>query len=135
MNVLNINPAAVVIAAIVPMVLGFLWYGPLFGNLWMTTRGVTREQMTGVSAGQAYGLTTVLALVTALAMAMVLSAASTQDLVTGVTLGAIIGIGFVATSLATNGIFEERPSTLVLLNAAYQVVSLIVMGAVIGLWQ
>jgi hypothetical protein len=135
MNVLNINPLAVVVAAIVPMALGFLWYGPLFGNLWMTTRGVTREQMASVSPGQAYGVTTVLALVTALALAMVLSASATQDLTAGVTLGAIIGVGLVATSLATNGIFEERPSTLVLLNAAYQVVSLIVMGAVIGLWR
>src|SRR5688500_19130256 len=78
MTVLNINPLAVIVATIVPMVLGFLWYGPLFGNTWMAARGVTREQMGDVNAGQAYGLTTVLALVTAIAMAMVLSAASAQ---------------------------------------------------------
>ena len=133
MSVLNINPLAVVLATIVPMVLGFLWYGPLFGNLWMTARGVTREQMADVNVGQAYGMTTALALVTAIAMAMVLSAASAHDLVAGITLGAIVGVGFVATALWTNGIFEQRSTTLMLLNAGYQIVSLIVMGAVIGL--
>jgi hypothetical protein len=91
--------------------------------------------MGSVNAGQAYGLTTVLALVAAVAMAMVLSAAATQDLATGATLGAIVGIGLVATALATNGIFEDRSWTLVALNAGYQIVSLIVMGAVLGLWR
>ena len=135
MALLNINPLAVVIAAIVPMVLGFVWYGPLFGSTWMAARGITREQMGQVNVGQAYGLTTVLAIVTAVAMAMVLSAASTQDLTTGVTLGAIMGVGLVATALVTNGIFEERSWTLVMLNAGYQVVSLILMGAVLGIWR
>jgi hypothetical protein len=135
MTMLNINPLAIVVATIVPMVLGFLWYGPLFGNTWMAARGITREQMGSVNAGQAYGLTTVFALVTAVAMALVISAAATQDMATGATLGAIVGIGLVATALATNGIFEERSWTLVGLNAGYQIVSLIVMGAVIGLWR
>jgi hypothetical protein len=135
MTVLNINPLAVIVATIVPMLLGFLWYGPLFGNTWMAARGITREQMGNVNAGQAYGLTTVLALVTAIAMAMVVSAASAQNLIAGVTLGAIVGIGLVATALATNGIFEERSWTLVGLNAGYQIVSLILMGAVIGAWR
>ena len=135
MALFNINPLAVAIATIVPMVLGFLWYGPLFGNTWMAARGITREQMGSVNVGQAYGLTTVLALVTAIAMALVVSAAATQDLATGAALGAIVGVGLVATALATNGIFEERSWTLVALNAGYQIVSLIVMGAVIGLWR
>lgn len=133
MSFLDINPIGVVLATVVPMVLGFLWYGPLFGNTWMAARGITREQMGEVNVGQAYGLTTALALVTAIAMAMVLSAASAQDLVAGVVLGAIVGIGFVATALWTNGIFEDRNKTLVILNAGYQVVSLSLMGAVIGL--
>jgi hypothetical protein len=38
MTVLNINPLAVLIATIVPMLLGFLWYGPVFGNAWMAAR-------------------------------------------------------------------------------------------------
>lgn len=35
------------VAAIVPLVLGFIWYGPLFGNIWMKEMGFTKESMKG----------------------------------------------------------------------------------------
>ncbi|MBI3341870.1 DUF1761 domain-containing protein, partial [Candidatus Curtissbacteria bacterium] len=35
----QINYMAVVAAAVVNMVLGFLWYGPLFGKPWMKMMG------------------------------------------------------------------------------------------------
>lgn len=35
------------IAAIVPMLMGFVWYGPLFGNAWMNEMGFTKESLEG----------------------------------------------------------------------------------------
>lgn len=35
------------IAALVPLVMGFVWYGPLFGNAWMKEMGFTKESMEG----------------------------------------------------------------------------------------
>lgn len=35
------------IAAIVPMIIGFVWYGPLFGNAWMSEMGFTKESLEG----------------------------------------------------------------------------------------
>lgn len=37
------NIVVVLLAALVPMALGFLWYGPLFKNTWMRESGVTQE--------------------------------------------------------------------------------------------
>ena len=39
------NWLAVVIAAVVSIVLGFLWYGPLFGKTWMRMTGHTKKDM------------------------------------------------------------------------------------------
>ena len=33
------------IAALVPLVIGFVWYGPLFGNAWMKEMGFTKESL------------------------------------------------------------------------------------------
>jgi hypothetical protein len=33
------------LAAIVPLVIGFVWYGPLFGNVWMKELGFTKESL------------------------------------------------------------------------------------------
>ena len=35
------------LAALVPLVLGFIWYGPLFGNAWMNEMGFTKESLEG----------------------------------------------------------------------------------------
>jgi len=35
------------LAAIVPMIIGFIWYGPLFKNAWMKEVGFTDESMKG----------------------------------------------------------------------------------------
>lgn len=44
------------IAAIIPLVIGFVWYGPLFGNAWMKEMGYTKESL----AGQNMALTFIL---------------------------------------------------------------------------
>ena len=35
------------IAALVPMIIGFIWYGPLFGNAWMKEMNFTKESLEG----------------------------------------------------------------------------------------
>ena len=53
----------------------------------------------------------------------------------GLTLGAIIGIGFIATSMGTNSLFARQPLNLWLIDASYMAVVYLVMGAIIGVWQ
>jgi hypothetical protein len=35
------------VAAIIPLVTGFIWYGPVFGNAWMKEMGFTKESLAG----------------------------------------------------------------------------------------
>jgi hypothetical protein len=35
------------LAALVPMIVGFVWYGPLFGNAWMKEMNFTKESLEG----------------------------------------------------------------------------------------
>ncbi|TMM30569.1 DUF1761 domain-containing protein [Polaribacter aestuariivivens] len=37
------------LAALVPMIVGFIWYGPLFGNAWMQQMGFTKESLEGTN--------------------------------------------------------------------------------------
>ena len=41
----TINYIAVLVAAIVNMVLGFLWYGPLFGKQWIQMMNFDKKKM------------------------------------------------------------------------------------------
>lgn len=43
---MNLNFIAIIAAALVPMSIGFLWYGPfLFQKIWMSETGITEEKL------------------------------------------------------------------------------------------
>ncbi len=47
---MNINFLAVLVAALVPMVMGFIWYNPkVLGNAWMQAAGLNEEKMKGAN--------------------------------------------------------------------------------------
>ncbi|TAK20649.1 MAG: DUF1761 domain-containing protein [Chloroflexota bacterium] len=131
MSVLNINILAVVVAAIAHQAIGYLWYGALFGKMWMKARGVT----TMGDPMRPMIIASISALVMALGMAMVISAAPVQNLVAGLTLGAVAGVFFVGASSVINGAYEQRSWTVTILFVCYEVVSLVAMGAIIGFWR
>jgi hypothetical protein len=43
--IMEINFYIFFLAALVPLVIGFVWYGPLFGNAWMKELGFTKESL------------------------------------------------------------------------------------------
>ncbi|OSY88872.1 hypothetical protein WH52_04200 [Tenacibaculum holothuriorum] len=44
------------VAALVPMIMGSIWYGPLFGKAWMKEMGFTEESMKGANMALIFGL-------------------------------------------------------------------------------
>lgn len=130
----NINILAVIVAAVSTMVVGFVWYAlPVFGRSWMAAIGKTEAELG--SPGPAYALTLVGSFVRALALALVVGVAPAQTLLDGALVGLLVGVGFEATSYAATYIFSSRSLTLYLIDAGYHVVSLIVMGAILGVWR
>lgn len=56
------NFTAVLVAALVPMALGFVWYHPkVLGTIWMTETGLTEEKMKGSKMGLVFGVSFILA--------------------------------------------------------------------------
>lgn len=55
------DPLILAAAALVPLVMGFIWYNPkTFGNAWMKAAHVTEDQMKGSNMALIFGLTYVL---------------------------------------------------------------------------
>lgn len=44
---MEMNFLALFLIALIPLVIGFVWYGPLFGNAWMKEMGFTKESLEG----------------------------------------------------------------------------------------
>ena len=55
---MNINFAILAIAALIPLIIGFIWYHPkVFGNAWMVAAGLTEAQLKGTNMLKIFGLT------------------------------------------------------------------------------
>jgi hypothetical protein len=129
----NINYMAVLIAGIAQMVIGFLWYGPLFGKIWQKLSGISDADIkkAGSNMPMLYGTMFLATLVTAYVLSHFQQAGGAMDMMDGAMIGFWAWLGFVATTMLTNVLFDKKPFNLYLLNAGYQLVSLVVMGALL----
>jgi len=50
-------------------------------------------------------------------------------------MGLLVWLGFVATTHAANCLFEGRPFRLFSINTGYPLVSLVLMGPLLGAWR
>lgn len=136
---IEVNYLAVLIAAVASMVVGFLWYSPvLLGKPWMKLMGYTTESMKAAQKEmmKTYGVSFVLALITAYVLFHVITMSEAyfgySRLMTGLTSGLWMWLGFVMPVQAVDILFGKRVPKLFAINTGYQLVSLLVMGSVIA---
>ncbi|HZY67926.1 MAG TPA: DUF1761 domain-containing protein, partial [Devosia sp.] len=125
----------VVIAAFLRMVVGTVWYSPaLFVKPWQRLTGVTPESMQR-------GL--LKAIVVDLALSLLLSYALFRFVVYAHALtwwgGALVGLlaflGFVLATHLPLWAYENRPLKLIALNMVPNLISMVLMGMLFGLWH
>lgn len=137
MNV-EVNYLAVFLAALSTMVVGSIWYAkPVFGNYWGKlakvdlNRKVEAKEMLYMMGG-----TFLASLVTAYVLAHVVFLSNQyfensffQD---SVTTAFWVWLGFTATRIFIHDTFETRRKKLTLLSVSHELVTFLVMGAIIG---
>jgi len=128
-----INWLALLVATVVKFGLGFAWFGLIFGKQWQALTGLTQESM---KAGMPKAIVT--DLVTTFIMAWVLvhavhfAGADTWGMGAGV--GFFNWLGFMGAPTLAAAMYDKRPLMLWVLTNAYQLVSLLVMGAIVAVW-
>lgn len=127
------NYLAILVAAIANMVIGFLWYGPIFGKKWMALSGMTEEQMKSVNPGPLYVQSFVMTLLTYFVLARFVAGAVTP--IEGIKVAFLIWLGFVMTVQFTASLFSTKPRALFYLDTGYQLTTYIVAGAILGAWK
>jgi hypothetical protein len=131
----DINYLAVVAAAVISMVVGFVWYSlTVFGKTWMKEVGLTMKQISnGPNAG--YAITMVGALIQAYVLAHVVQYAGAATWAEGLVTGLWLSVGLVATAIAANYVFAQRSRTLWLIDAGYFVTTFALNGVLLAVWR
>jgi hypothetical protein len=134
----HIHWLPVIVSAVAVFAIGALWYSPvLFGRAWVKAHGHTPEKLAAMRStmGRAYGVSFACYFVMAIAMAILIQRMDVFYVRGGVKLGALIGVGFAATVGLTANMFSEKPLATWLIDAGYQIVYLMVMGAILVAWR
>ena len=121
---------AILIATAVAFVLGGLWYGPLFGQAWLTALGKTEEDIE--PSPMPFVISFFTAALTSVVLAGLMLALGITGVVDGALFGLIVGIGFIATAMASDSAFCGWGMPLFLIQSGYRVAYSVLMGAIIG---
>ncbi|WNM19138.1 DUF1761 domain-containing protein [Flavobacterium capsici] len=158
---MEVNFLAVLVAALSTFVVGFLWYGPLFGKAWMAENGFTEEQMKKGNMFKIFGLTFVFSLMLAFIMQMLTihqfgalgmiggdvtqAKQSYVDFMTdygsayrtfkhGALHGFMSGVFIAFPIIGTNGLFEHKSWKYIFIQTGYWTVCMTIIGAIVCGW-
>ncbi|RWY56956.1 DUF1761 domain-containing protein [Mucilaginibacter gilvus] len=125
---------AVVVAGLSAFAVGGLWYSnALFGKAWMTDSGLDIKEINASGKGKIFGFTALFSIIMSANLAMFLADAKT-DLAWGAIAGFLAGI-WTFGAIATHSLFELKSWRYIFINGGYSVVSLTLMGLILGAWR
>lgn len=159
---MEFNYLAVLVASIVPILIGFLWYNPkTFGTAWMRHAEMTEEKMKSANMAVVFGVTLLLSFVLAFILpSITVHQMGAFSLVQGdlgiqpsyeafiaeykdefrtfkhgAFHGVIAGIFIILPIIGINGLFERKSWKYIFINAGYWIVTLAIMGAIVCGWR
>lgn len=136
MDFAGVNYPAIVVAAIVSFMFGWLWYGVLFSSQWMSALGKTEAELKAEGPNPT---PFIIAFIAQLVMAWVLAGvlghlgAGRVNLRNGIISGGFMWLGFVFTTLAVNHAFQGAKRALTYIDGGHWLGVLLLQGAVLGL--
>ena len=124
----------ILVAGFVPMVLGMIWYGPLFGKRWLALVERTEEEIReNFNPLKTYGVSCVLALLTAFVLQQLLSGDG-GGVAAGVHVALLATVGFLLPLGYQGFAFEGRKGALVALNVGYNALALVGQSVLLAVW-
>lgn len=133
----GINWLAVIVSGAAAMMIGFMWYGPLFGNAWKKANKFTDKDMKNmkITPKMAMSLGTINSFVMAIFLALIISALNSNSLVSGILAGVVLWAGIAATTRVNSVIFEQRTVSLYIINTGYDLVTILTMAIILSIWK
>lgn len=142
------NIAAVIVAALIPCIIGGLYYGPLLGKPWLASLGKAEDEMKPDNPFLAYGLAILMAALIAMSLNMVIQLVhkdineegqlffnTSRTFKHGALHGALIAISFIVPVIVSHGIFQKLSAKNILLNAVYWVICFTLMTGILDAWH
>ncbi|RNA63383.1 DUF1761 domain-containing protein [Chryseobacterium nematophagum] len=158
---MQINFLAIFVAALVPLIMGFIWYNPkVFGQVWMEEAGLTEDKMKGANVGVFIFSLILSVLISYFLQFVTIHQFGALGMIGGDVMNAndsyqafmkdygmayrsfghgalhsfIAGVLFVFPLIAINAMFERKSWKYTMINTAYWTITITIMGGIICGW-
>ncbi|MCY4656779.1 MAG: DUF1761 domain-containing protein [Gammaproteobacteria bacterium] len=128
----GLNWIAIIVVTVVAFLIGWVWYGPVFGKAWLSALGKTEDEIQ--PSPTPFIISFITSLLTCIVMAVLIQQLGINTWMGGAVLGLVVGIGFIAASSASDTAFCGWSWNLWLIQSGYRVVYSVVMGLVLAIW-
>lgn len=133
------NISAILVCAVLNMVLGFIWYGLLFGKSFIQLMGIGPDHMSDPAAQRAavhgYFASFCSSILMAIVLSYIIIFSNSTTALEGLKLGLLSWLGFTLTTMLPNHYFSMKPLKLALINISYPMVGLSLMGMILAFWR
>lgn len=135
----KINWLAVATATFATFMLGGLWYQALFGKIWIQLHGYTPEQVAAMKVKRPppvfFGGMIAAYFVLAVVLALIVGAFNLDTLQDGLLLGFLLWIGPTSAVAFTGWLASDKVIGTFWIDAGYQFVYMLMMGAILAAWR
>lgn len=130
-----VNFVGVIVAAVLAMAVGFVWYGPLFGKEWAKLQGKDMEKMKkeGGNMGMTYAIAFVGALVISFFFGVFINSIGSKTLMDGAMFGFWAWLGIILPVTGMNAMFMQSNKKLFYIDVFHHLIAFIIVGAVMGM--
>jgi hypothetical protein len=135
MQEISINYWAILVAALIRVVTGALWFSPFaFRESWRKIVGIDEATM-NAGLPKAIALDVVGSLVMAFVLVHAVVYAGAATLGQGAAVGFFNWLGFIVVVQLSETMHENRPFRYFWISAGYNLIALVLMGALLAVWR
>lgn len=132
----DVNLIAVLLATVSSFAVGAVWYSwGMFGKKWAKLEGLKKTDLeSSQGMTKTYVKTGLGSLIAASTLYMLMESTNTEGVIEGLIFGFILGTAFRFTAHVMHDSFARRSDELTRINGFYDILQLMVMGAILGLF-
>jgi hypothetical protein len=134
----HLNWLAVAVSTVAYFGLGAVWFGPIFGKMWMKGHGITQptdEEKKQMNVGRMMAMSFVKTAIMVILTAYIINIINySGDIKTALKIGVALG-GIAAFPIGINYIFLKRPFYIWVLDGGYHACGVIIASIILSVWR
>lgn len=133
----QINYLAVLICGVIGTGIGAFWYSHMFlGKVWVAALDKSEEEWrTDFKPAKTYIISFLSQLLMAFILALIMSYVGVTTPEEGIKVAFMTALGFIATSMTINFLFEGKTFQQFVIDAGYHFIVLLINGIILGAWS